>query len=346
MKDNNFYYDSVYDTSESRMEKIQKQRKFFSRIFLGLFIYLLCFNFLPTLIFIIAGLTLPQETYVALINNKSVVMLTSSLTQYLVALPIFFLIVRDMNTSEKKEGKKLSLSEWIILFSAAELFMLVGNMIGTFLNSAIGTFINKTPENGLEEILESTPIWLTFVVMVVIAPIVEELVFRKLLIDRLSIYGDHVAILFSAVAFGLMHANLYQLFYATLLGALFGYVYTCTRNVKYTIALHAAVNFLGSTVILLLAKIKDYVSIFTQNALIISLAEELATLLYSTVQSGLIIAGAIVLVYRSKNREIRVSRDTEIYIPTRDIVKNGVSNYGSILFIATSIFLMVLSLFN
>ena len=346
MNDNNFYYDPVYETVESYEQKKNKQRKFFSRIFLGLFIYLLCFNLLATVVFIIAQLTMSPESYAALAENQSAIVLISSAIQYGIALPIFLLITKNMQTSEKKKKKKLPFSEFIILITVAELLMFIGSLISTLLNNMIGTLINKVPENDLTGLVENTPIWLIFIIMVVIAPIVEEIVFRKVIIDRLSIYGDHVAIIFSAVAFGLMHGNLYQLFYATMLGALLGYIYTTTRDVKYTIALHAVVNFFGSVLVLLVTNVGEYMAIFTENARLITLIEELLSTFYVNLQSGLIIAGAVALIYRYKNREIKVSRDAEIFIPTRDMIKGGVSNQGSILFIVTSLIFMILNLFS
>lgn len=50
--------------------------------------------------------------------------------------------------------------------------------------------------------------------MVVMAPICEEILFRKILIDRIRLYGDKAAILVSSVVFGLSHGNFYQFFYA------------------------------------------------------------------------------------------------------------------------------------
>ena len=65
------------------------------------------------------------------------------------------------------------------------------------------------------------------------------------MIDRLSVFGDGAAIIFSAVAFGFFHGNLSQIIYATAVGLIFGYVYTRTGKIWHTMLLHAIVNFLG-----------------------------------------------------------------------------------------------------
>ena len=52
----------------------------------------------------------------------------------------------------------------------------------------------------------------------------------------------------SGLVFGLMHGNLYQLFYAALLGFVLGYLYYNTGRIVYCIGIHAAINFIGSVV--------------------------------------------------------------------------------------------------
>ena len=57
------------------------------------------------------------------------------------------------------------------------------------------------------------------------APVVEEFIFRKFLIDRVYRYGEWVAILTSGLMFGLFHENLAQFFFATLIGCFFAFFY-------------------------------------------------------------------------------------------------------------------------
>lgn len=231
--------------------------------------------------------------------------------------------------------------------------MFIGNLIGTLLNQTIGSLIGKLPENDISTIISETPAWLIFICAVVIAPIVEELIFRKLIIDRLSIYGDHIAIIFSAVAFGLMHGNLYQFFYATFLGVLLGYVYTKTRNVKYTIYMHMIINFLGSIVALPVEKAMNEFYRLYEIALsgeafdVLSLIfNGLIMLMYSNMQYGMIIGGVVALWYLFKKRELRVQTDKEIFLPDKEVIKGGVKNAGAILFIVISIVSMIINLFT
>lgn len=83
----------------------------------------------------------------------------------------------------------------------------------------------------------------------VIAPAVEEMLFRGILLRSfLEQYPRGIAIGFSALYFGAAHLNIYQFILAFLLGLLLGWLYERSRSLVPCIALHAAVN--GSVVVL------------------------------------------------------------------------------------------------
>lgn len=85
-------------------------------------------------------------------------------------------------------------------------------------------------------------VFLVMVDAVVLAPIFEELIFRKILMDRISKYGVSGAIIVSGLFFGLFHMNAAQFFMATMIGFIFAYVYAYTHNIVYTMLLHFVYN--------------------------------------------------------------------------------------------------------
>ncbi len=78
------------------------------------------------------------------------------------------------------------------------------------------------------------------------APILEELAFRKVLLDRLHETGEGYAAVISALLFGLMHGNHAQFFLAFFLGLIFAMVYQRTGRIVYTMLLHAMINTTAS----------------------------------------------------------------------------------------------------
>lgn len=88
------------------------------------------------------------------------------------------------------------------------------------------------------------------VLIVIAAPVVEELVFRGFLAEALRDRGKKVAVLLSAVAFSLAHLRLSQFRYYVMMGALFALVYW-RRGLVGSVAAHATFN--GMLVVLAVA---------------------------------------------------------------------------------------------
>lgn len=96
------------------------------------------------------------------------------------------------------------------------------------------------------EALYSAPLAVQLVSLVVLTPVCEELVFRGLIFRRLREKSTFmVAAVNSAVVFGLMHMNLVQMLYGSLLGMVFAYVYEKYGSVKAPITAHIAANFVS-----------------------------------------------------------------------------------------------------
>ena len=96
---------------------------------------------------------------------------------------------------------------------------------------------------------------LGIVAVAILAPIVEEVVFRgailRLLLECFSGKKAWIAIAISAVAFGLFHGNLAQAVNASFLGLILGWLYYRTQSIVPSMVLHLVNNV--STVVMTLA---------------------------------------------------------------------------------------------
>ncbi|AZQ60880.1 CPBP family intramembrane metalloprotease [Flammeovirga pectinis] len=82
-----------------------------------------------------------------------------------------------------------------------------------------------------------------FLTVVIAAPILEELIFRGLILDGfLKRYSPTKAILFSSMFFGIIHFNPWQFVAAMILGCFIGWVYLKTKSVSYGIIIHMINN--------------------------------------------------------------------------------------------------------
>ena len=71
----------------------------------------------------------------------------------------------------------------------------------------------------------ATPLWEGIVLYVLISPLLEELVFRWLLKERIGrVFSREITIVFTAVFFGFYHGNVLQGIYAFLMGLVMGHL--------------------------------------------------------------------------------------------------------------------------
>lgn len=111
-----------------------------------------------------------------------------------------------------------------------------------------------------------------FITVCILAPIIEEILFRGILLRGLLQNGTSpiLAISLSAVLFGMAHLNPWQFLGAGLLGAVFGFIYYRTQSLWLCMLLHALNN---SVSFILMLKYKtmdenvtnpnDYISVFS-----------------------------------------------------------------------------------
>lgn len=182
--------------------------------------------------------------------------LLTDLSLYGVGLPCMWLVIRQVPKAPYNQAyhvrgggnaykPRFCLGTWLVIAVIGAGVMQIGGLIGNGVMEGLSRLVGYDYANGLESMVSETPLWMTFLGTVVIAPFGEELLFRKLLIDRTRRWGDGVSILLSGILFGLFHGNLFQLFYTTLIGFLLAYVYTRSGSYWWCVGLHALVNFLG-----------------------------------------------------------------------------------------------------
>lgn len=93
--------------------------------------------------------------------------------------------------------------------------------------------------------LGQTSLWGSFVVLVVVAPLTEELLFRGFILRGfLSHYSMRKAVLASAILFGAFHLNPWQFLEAAILGVLFAWLFVQTCSLLPCIFGHALINAL------------------------------------------------------------------------------------------------------
>ena len=138
----------------------------------------------------------------------------SGVPLYLIAMPIAVMLMGKSTVIEtRKFDMKPGLFFKLLLMCLP--MMWAGSVFGSMLSMALS---NGEVTDRVADLAMQTNIW-NVVFLVIVGPIFEEWLFRKQLIDHTRKYGEKTAILLSGLAFGLFHMNLFQFFYAFLLGA-------------------------------------------------------------------------------------------------------------------------------
>lgn len=83
------------------------------------------------------------------------------------------------------------------------------------------------------------------IALAIIPAIFEELFFRKAIIDFASKYSKVVALVFSALLFGIIHMNISQALFAFIAGLIFGGIYLYTGDIRLTMLIHFINNGVG-----------------------------------------------------------------------------------------------------
>ena len=128
--------------------------------------------------------------------------------------------------------RKINWKAILVSIAIGLLVYLLNVLITTFFNAFLSALGYQFSSGGQ---MTSYPVWLLFVniLMTAILPgICEETTHRGLLLNGLTGLGQKKALILSSVLFGLLHLNIEQVFYATLIGLLVGYI-TCITNSIY-----------------------------------------------------------------------------------------------------------------
>ncbi len=179
-----------------------------------------------------------KAAYMENVQGMTGIMVAIAAVITLAFLAIFFLI-RKEKISEAINFKKVGIKA--IGISAG---------VGVALNVATIAVLRTLPDSIIAGYAESSgglmnqTLGLALISTVIAAPIVEEIIFRGLIYDRLKKgVPTVVAVIVSSLAFGLAHGQPLWICYTTVMGLVLAVIYNRTNSIRATIAAHLAYNF-------------------------------------------------------------------------------------------------------
>lgn len=169
----------------------------------------------------------------------------SMVVSYGVCFPLFCLVMGRNRAPAPPQRRRVGPLHFGQLWAISVAALYLSSAVTQLLLALIGSARGRPVSNPVDQMLDY-PLVCNLLLLCVAAPVCEEIMFRRLILDRLRPYGDAFAVLASALAFGLMHGNLSQFLYAFTLGCVFGYVALVTGRIRYTILLHALINSISA----------------------------------------------------------------------------------------------------
>ena len=304
-------------------ENLNLDKKFFSKIGINYLIFAVA-----AIIIQIIVLNILQLANSDLIYSYNGLTIISAICNYILPFPILIYLMKKLE-SERLEKHPLSIKTFVMYIAVSFTLMWIGNIIGLVITELISFATPMDVSNPVQELLNSTDLWINLSIISIIGPIFEEFFFRKLLIDRTIKYGARVSILLSALMFGLFHGNLSQFFYAFLIGGFFAYVYIKTGKLIYSILLHIIINFMGSVVSLFVVK-----SVESMTSGTIIATDIIVVAGYLLIMLASFLIGIITLSKYKKASLDHIKTKITLEQPFKTVILN----YGMVLFIGFCIF--------
>lgn len=223
-------------------------------------------------------------------------------------LPVFLAIAGRGGARPAARG--LGVPALLAILAACLFVGYAGSVVGLALQGAL-RLVLPTPLVPRPTAIPEGHLLLQLLLVTVASPFMEELVFRRCLLDRLGAFGERTALVVSSLAFGLFHGNVNQLCYGFLIGLVLGYVYLRTGRLRYSAMVHVTINTLSSVVLpalLLFAEGSvEAAGMDPSHVVIASVILEpgvLALLLYLALLFALSLFGAVVFAFGARERQL------------------------------------------
>lgn len=310
--------------TESYQGRILTERQCFSRIGMAYFVLTVLTSALQTLGGLIAFFAAPEAG-----TGSWQMWVASFLPMYGIAVPVCVAMMGRV-PSRAPEEHPLGAGRFGKYFLMSIGIMYLGNLIGVYVMDWISRLRGAPVDNSVETLLENSSLLMNFLVTSLIAPVIEEFLFRKLLIDRTRQFGEGLAVVLSALLFGLFHANLYQFFYAFGLGMLFAYLYIRTGRLRYPIVLHMLINFMGAVLAPLMERFAEQEDITDLFSMLQWRPQLFLVTVYGMTLFGCAVTGVLLLLV---NFRCRVLLQGECPLPRGTRIKTIFGNAGMILFL-------------
>lgn len=167
----------------------------------------------------------------------------------IICLPIFLRMWKKTRKSipsptNQRSVLRIGTTLLVCSFTISRVFLQVSNYV------ILGSFDASPLYNAEVGVFDSSSLFMLILANVIVAPIIEELIFRGIMLNRLlATTSKWLAVLISGIIFGLMHlGSPLTMMYAIIGGIWYALFYVRFRSLLLCIIAHMVFNFIGLNV--------------------------------------------------------------------------------------------------
>lgn len=168
-----------------------------------------------------------------------------------ISIPIMYLMMKkdyEYPINPRRKEKTFVLKEYMKNISYKGMNYPI--VLGITASLGISRFIALLPIDGIlgnykevQKVTADNSILIQLIVVGVLTPVLEEMLFRGIIYNRLKTYYEvTIAAYIAAIIFGIAHFNLIQGLYAFIMGIVLTYIYEKSGNLVVAICMHCAAN--------------------------------------------------------------------------------------------------------
>lgn len=250
----NNYGEQIATRREIEQENLKKRAGKCSRLIFLLGLMAISLNLLVVVcIKVFQLVTKNNNNILQLLDKEYINIFLGMVPCIIIDLVIIYIGTNTTNINLKNIFKKSIADKKVTLFAIMSvggvlLITTTLNAIYMVITQAMG-ITTPSPDFSFPKSAFLAVIYIAYVCL--IGPILEEIIFRGIILNYIKPYGKITAIIFSAILFTMFHLNLIQFMTPLLLGVLLAFVAIKTDSVKASIIIHIFNNTVATVLSLI-----------------------------------------------------------------------------------------------
>lgn len=200
---------------------------------------------------IISGVeALENKIGIPLITEASGLVLTNMAVYLLLLIVVCLLFGNELRKEWQQEKKQIAAQ--IVKYGV--VFLTIGIVVA---RTAEWLGISTTSNQEiLIQMIDAVDLFSSIIIIGIAGPIIEEIIFRYIIMGKIYPYGKKRAVIISSALFGILHLDgfgIAELFIYTLLGIYLGIIYDRTKKITVSIGVHCFYNLVNILLVYILA---------------------------------------------------------------------------------------------